>query len=83
MSVEKDYPDIVKYLDDTDSYRNEVAEFVIGNTRYLLVTQYGEHDSGQIMFEYDPEEWLPIDADNIIDPVNRSSSRTLYRYYNL
>ena len=79
MSVEENYPDIVPYLDNTEPYRNEATEFVIGATRYLLVTQFGEHDSGQAIFEHTPEGWLFIDADNIIDPINRSSFRSFSR----
>ena len=67
--------DVVAALDRTDEYQVTHSEFVIGNTLHLLVTLTGEIDGGQYLFERTPEGWSLLDADNIIDPVTRSSNR--------
>jgi len=77
MALSKDYKDLSKFLDTTDDYENDATEFVIGDTRYVLVTQVSELDAGQSLFEYTDEGWEPLDSDTIIDPVSRSTGRAL------
>lgn len=51
MGITEQFPEIKPFLDVTDDYVNEGREFESGGKKYLLVTQKGEIDSGQVLFE--------------------------------
>lgn len=75
MTDISNYPGISDFIDTTDDYNSTTSEFIVGDTRYLLVTQVSELDAGQVLFEHTPGGWIYVDADNVIDPINRSTSR--------
>ena len=76
MDVIKQYPDIRQYLDQTDEYHNKASEFLVNDDRYLLVTQEGETDGGQILFRATIDGWIFVDADTNVDVLQNSLLRS-------
>ena len=79
MELERQYPEIVRFLDTSDEYVNKASEFIVNDDRYLIVTQTSDVDGGQILFKLTADGWMPIDADTHVDILQHSqlvSSRT-------
>ncbi|WP_157212051.1 hypothetical protein [Sinorhizobium sojae] len=74
MSVEQRYPEIQPFLDDTTDYVNEGAEINVNGRRYLVVTQRGEEDSGQLLFEITERGLELRDSDTAIDVLQRETA---------
>ncbi|MDO9416323.1 hypothetical protein [Pararhizobium sp.] len=66
MGVVERYPEIKPFLDTTDDYVNEGTEFVSGGKTYLIVTQKGEIDSGQVLFEITDHGLVHKDTDTTV-----------------
>jgi hypothetical protein len=66
MGVAEQYPEIKPYLDKTDDYVNEGKELVSGGKKYLIVTQKGEVDSGQLLFEITDHGLIHQDTDTTV-----------------
>lgn len=77
MSVHERYPELLPYLDDTDDYTNEAVEITANDIRYVVITQRGETDSGQLIFQETEEGWQLIDADTSVDVLLRSAERSV------
>lgn len=76
MAMISDFPGIDQYLDKTDDYENSVSEVNLNGARLLIVTQKGEIDGGQLVFQFDGEDlslvnrspWgLRSDGDTFVD----------------
>ena len=57
----------MQYLDPECLRVSKGEEFVFGGERYLLVTQAGEHEGGQILFQIFEDQLELIRRDTIID----------------
>ncbi len=51
MAGNSRYPELTKYLDATGDYEVETEEKQFGDSRYLIVIERGEIESGQMLFE--------------------------------
>ena len=51
MGVLERYPEIEQYLDKTDDYLLDAEEREIDGNKFLIVTQRGEFDAGQLLFQ--------------------------------
>lgn len=71
------YPEIIPFLDRTDDYVNTAAEINLNGSRLLVVTQQGENDGGQIVFQWDGESWRVLDSDTFIDLSGNERSQVL------
>ena len=69
MDLFQQYPEIEKFVDKSDEYTNKATEILVRKERFLVVTQEGPIDGGQILFKHTEEGWQPIDADNNVDVV--------------
>lgn len=76
MGVEQRYPEIQPFLDDTGDYLNEGAEITVNGRRYLIVTQRGEEDSGQLLFEITTRGLELRDSDTAIDVLRETATTT-------
>lgn len=72
MDIFKQYPEIEKFVDKSDDYVNRATEFLVRKDRYLVVTQEGPIDGGQILFKATQEGWEPVDADTNVDVLENS-----------
>ncbi|TCR70267.1 hypothetical protein [Bosea sp. BK604] len=75
MSFADKYPELVKYLDNTDDYENSSFEFDENGNRKLMVIQRGPIDSGSVLFEMTERGWQPVDADTLLDTAVPSLER--------
>lgn len=72
MDIFKQYPEIEKFVDKSDEYLNKATEVLVRRERFLVVTQEGPIDGGQILFKHTPAGWEPLDADTNVDVVVES-----------
>jgi hypothetical protein len=61
------YPALAKYLDDSEQYDVSCAEFTDGEDRYLIVTQRGDVDGGQLRFRITEGHLEPVEIATIIN----------------
>ncbi|RVJ45884.1 hypothetical protein CN176_03635 [Sinorhizobium medicae] len=73
MGVEQRYPEILPFLDDTDDYFNEGTEITVDARRYVVVTQRGEEDSGQLLFEITNHGLEFRDSDTAVDVLRHGT----------
>ena len=66
LNIERQYPEVEEYLDDTDEYENIGTEFKQGSDRYLIVTQRGI-DGQQLLFKWNGSHFEYWDNETIID----------------
>ncbi|MBY3181364.1 hypothetical protein HFO24_06725 [Rhizobium laguerreae] len=66
MGIAEQFPEIKPFLDTTDDYVNEGRELVSGGKKYLIVTQKGEIDSGQLLFEMTDQGLVHKDTDTTV-----------------
>jgi hypothetical protein len=67
MSALEKYPELANFLDPTDDYATEAIERRSGGITYLVVTQRGEIDSGQLLFEITNRGLVLKDEDNTVE----------------
>ncbi|NEH59817.1 hypothetical protein GR198_29265 [Rhizobium leguminosarum] len=66
MSILDQYPEIDNFIDKTDSYSLSTNEINSGGRKYLIVTQVGEVDSGQLLFEMTDQGLVLKESDNAV-----------------
>lgn len=67
-SILERYPGLAEHLDDLCIRVSSGEEVCFRGERYLLVTQAGEHDGGQLLFRYEDDGTLePVFGDTLID----------------
>ena len=72
MDVLKQYPELEAFLDDASAYEVTASEFRADDQRWLLVTQRGPDDGGQLLFRITGEGLKPEAVDTALD-LNPSS----------
>ena len=68
MGVLERYPEIERFLDKSDDYILEAEETEDQGNRFLIVTQRGETDAGQLLFEITDMGLQLRDSDNTVQP---------------
>ncbi len=66
MGVLEQYPEVGNFIDKTDSYTLSARQIDSGGRQYLIVTQVGEVDSGQLLFEITGQGLSLKDSDNAV-----------------
>jgi hypothetical protein len=66
MGILQKYPEVGAFLDKTDDYVNEGKELSSGGKKYLVVTQKGPIDSGQLLFQITPNGLVLEDTDTTV-----------------
>lgn len=61
------YPGLGEFLDDSEAYEVTTSEFQADGQRWLLVTQRGEFEGGQLLFRIEGEHLKPVRADSLLD----------------
>jgi hypothetical protein len=67
MDVLQQYPELSSYLDDSDDYETTASEFAADDQRWLLVTQRGPQDGGQLLFRITRAGLKPVAADTAVN----------------
>lgn len=63
----RQYPELSEFLDDSASFELTASEFQADGRRWLLVTQTGEFESGQLLFRIEGGHLKPVRADSLLD----------------
>src|SRR5688500_8523360 len=73
MDVYEQYPEIASFLDDSEDYEISASEFSADDQRWLLVTQRGQEDGGQLLFRITRAGLMPAAIDTAINlnPISR------------
>ncbi|MGO7532748.1 hypothetical protein [Rhizobium leguminosarum] len=66
MGILDQYPEVGNFIDKTDSYTLSAKEINSGGHDYLIVTQAGEEDSGQLLFEMTSQGLVLKESDNTV-----------------
>ncbi|WP_088348115.1 MULTISPECIES: hypothetical protein [Rhodomicrobium] len=61
------YPDLGGFIDDSGPYELTSSEFRADGQRWLLVTQSGEFEGGQLLFRIEAGRLKPVRADSLVD----------------
>jgi hypothetical protein len=73
MDILNQYPELASFLDDGSVYDVTASEFRADDQRWLLVTQRGPEDGGQLLFRITEEGLKPEAIDTALDlnPASR------------
>lgn len=77
MNIEKQFPEILKFLDSSNEYSNSAQEVYVNGERFLVITQAGEHDGGQICFKRTEDGWQLFDSDTVVDVMQPTNFRNM------
>lgn len=73
MDILNQYPELASFLDDASPYEVTASEFRADDQRWLLITQRGPEDGGQLLFRITEEGLKPEAIDTALDlnPASR------------
>lgn len=77
MLTIEDYPDLEKFVDNTEDYENTFSETIANGVRFLTITQRSDFDGGQILFQWDGDAWHLVDSDTFVDVSGIERTRIL------
>ena len=64
------------FIDQSSEYENSYSEFTMHGDAFLIITQRGEDDGGQVLLRRDRDgRWERVDYDTLIDAAQLSSDR--------
>jgi hypothetical protein len=61
------YSELGEFLDNSEPYKVTTSEFQADGQRWLLVTQRGEFEGGQLLFRIEVGRLKPVRADSVVD----------------